>query len=374
MRLTIVSETYLPQLNGVSRTLGQLVRVLEEQGDAVQLIHPDYGEPRRHADDVLVRSEEIPFYREVRLPMPPFSSVRHAIDRFRPDLIHIATEATLGLSVLQFARRRRIPVVSSFHTNFDQYTDHYRFGWLNGAVWRYLRWFHNQTRETYVPSRATIETLRARGFERLALWPRGVDCDQFRPDAAGRARVRERLGMGAEQVVVGHVSRIAAEKNVEYLAAALERLVSGCARARVIVVGDGPARAELEARLGAAGTCVGYQTGAALAEYYAAFDLFAFASTTETFGNVVLEAMAAGLPVVALDAGGPGEIVRHQETGILISPKSAASVMADALAGLIQDEARRAAMGAAARKYAEGQSWRAIMLGLRARYEGVMRS
>ncbi len=111
MRVTLVSETFLPQLNGVSRTLGQLVRVLDASGDVVQLVHPDYGVARRHPDDVLVRSEEIPFYREVMLPMPPFSPVHRAIERFRPEIIHIATEATLGLSVLRFARWRRIAVM-----------------------------------------------------------------------------------------------------------------------------------------------------------------------------------------------------------------------------------------------------------------------
>src|SRR5262245_137602 len=148
MRITIVSETYLPQVNGVSRTLTQLVKALEHSGDSIQLVHPDYGQTRRHADDCFVRSEEIPFYRELRLPMPPFAQVHDAIDRFRPNLIHVATEATLGLSVLRFAIRQRIPIVSSFHTNFGQYAWHYGLGWLDGIVWRYLRWFHNQTRET----------------------------------------------------------------------------------------------------------------------------------------------------------------------------------------------------------------------------------
>src|SRR5262249_26472712 len=136
------------QVNGVSRTLGQLVRVLTEAGDTVQLIHPDYGEGAETEHHHLVRSVSLPFYRELYLPMPPFGGVREAIDEFCPDLVHIATEATLGLTALRHARRRKIPTVSSFHTNFDQYTAHYRIGWARGTIWRYLRWFHNRTLET----------------------------------------------------------------------------------------------------------------------------------------------------------------------------------------------------------------------------------
>src|SRR6516165_3499694 len=122
MRVTLVTETYFPQVNGVSRTLGELVRVLTEAGDSVQLIHPDYGQGGDRENVHTVPSIMLPFYKELHLPRPPFGSVHRAIDAFRPDIVHIATEATLGLSVLRFARRRRLTVASSFHTNFDQYS------------------------------------------------------------------------------------------------------------------------------------------------------------------------------------------------------------------------------------------------------------
>src|SRR5258708_16463328 len=132
MRVSLITETYFPQVNGVSRTLGELVRHLSDQGDQVQLIHPDYGELSERDDRHLVRSIKLPFYKELHLPLPPFGEVRKAIDSFRPDLVHIATEATLGLSALRHLLRRRIPTVSSFHTNFDQYSRHYRVGWAKG--------------------------------------------------------------------------------------------------------------------------------------------------------------------------------------------------------------------------------------------------
>lgn len=372
MRVTIVTETYFPQVNGVSRTLGELVRHLRACGDEVQLIHPDYG--HRAASGVApddwhaVRSIVLPFYKELHLPLPPFGGVRRAIRAFQPDILHIATEATLGLAVLRFALQRRIPVVSSFHTNFDQYSRHYRVGWARGVIESYLRWFHNQTLETYVPSRATIAQLEPIGFERLVLWQRGVDASMFRPDRPGRAELRKALGWGADDPVIAYVSRIAPEKNVDYLADALAKVLARRPDARILMVGDGPSRPALERRLGASARFVGYKTGADVADHYAAADLFAFASKTETFGNVVLEAMASGLPVVALRAGGVGETVRPGQTGILIDPDQAPDRMADALVGLIEHPVERRRMADEARAYAEGQSWDVIMGGLRDRY------
>ena len=371
MRITLVTETYFPQVNGVSRTLGQLRRALTERGDAVQLIHPNYGGPANDPSVVPVRSIRVPFYPELHLPVPPFGRVRRAIDAFRPDLIHVATEAMLGLSVLNHAKRGGIPVVSSFHTNFDQYTHHYGVGWTRSWIWRYLRWFHNRAAETYVPSRATIADLQNRGFERLVLWPRGVDAVLFHPGRSGRERVRSALGLEPGDVVIGHVSRIAAEKNVGFLGDALAMVRAVRSNVKLLIVGDGPEREALERTLGPTARFVGYRKGDDLADHYAAADLFAFASVTETFGNVVLEAMASGLPVVALRAGGPGEIVQDGDTGLLAPVDAAPEEFADALIRLVDDSAARRAMAEAARTYALSQSWDTIMQGLRERYKAV---
>ena len=228
-------------------------------------------------------------------------------------MIHIATEATLGWSVLRRALRRRLAVVSSFHTNFDQYSRHYRVGWARAAIWRYLRWFHNNTRETYVPSETTIAELEGLGFERVVLWRRGVDSSLFRPDRPGRLDVRRALGWAPEDVVITYVSRIAPEKNVDYLADALAIVASRRPDVRILLVGDGPSRPALEQRIGSIAHFAGYLQGEELSDHYAASDIFAFSSLTETFGNVVLEAMASGLPVVALRAGGVGESVSREQ-------------------------------------------------------------
>jgi glycosyltransferase involved in cell wall biosynthesis len=372
MRVTLVTETYFPQVNGVSRTLGQLVRHLSEAGDSVQLVLPDYGAAAEHEPIHRVRSISLPFYKELHLPLPPFGATHRAIDRFRPDLIHIATEATLGLSVLRHALRRAIPVVSSFHTNFDQYSDHYGVGWARGTIWRYLRWFHNRTRETYVPSRPTIAALEAKGFERLVLWPRGVDGRLFRPDRPGRDVVRRALGFGPDEVVIGYVGRIAVEKNVTFLAEALARVAAECPDARFLFVGDGPARAEVERRMGPQARFVGYRSGDDLADHYAAADLFAFSSVTETFGNVVLEALASGLPVVALRAGGIGDIVQPGVTGLLLDSDTTPEPFARAVMTLVDDAELRRRYAESARAHALSQTWDAIMDTLRDRYLHVI--
>jgi glycosyltransferase involved in cell wall biosynthesis len=369
MRVSLVTETYFPQVNGVSRTLGELVRHLTGRGDQVQLIQPDYGESVEREHVHLVRSVNLPFYKELYLPLPPFGAVRRSIDEFRPDLVHIATEATLGLSVLRHVLRRKIATVSSFHTNFDQYSRHYRIGWAKGTIWRYLRWFHNRTRETYVPSQATIRDLEALGFARLILWPRGVDGSLFRPDRPGRHEVRRSLGWGPDDLVISYVSRIAPEKNVAYLADALAIVAARRPEVRILFVGDGPTRGELERRLGSIARFAGYRIGEDLADHYAAGDIFAFSSLTETFGNVVLEAMASGMPVVAVRAGGVGDTVQPGSTGLLVEPADPPDRFAEAILSLVDPPERRRLMAEAARAYALSQSWDAIMGRLRHRYE-----
>ncbi len=372
MRVTLVTETFAPQVNGVSRTLGQLVHYLESVGDSVQVVHPHYGPAAAGPDRFQVPSVPFPLYPEVRVPLPPFGPVIRAIDAFGPDLIHVATEATLGWTVVRHALKRRVPLVSSFHTNFDQYCDHYHLGWAKGAAWRYLRWFHNRTSETYVPSQVTIDDLAARGFERLVLWPRGVDGHLFRPDRTRRGTLRRELGFGPDDIVVGHVSRLAAEKNAAYLADALRLVAEACPRVKFLVVGDGPERASFEAKMGPSARFVGYRSRDDLADHYASMDLFAFASVTETFGNVVLEALASGLPVVALKAGGVGEIVEDDVTGRLVTPDQPPGVLAEALIALVNQTNRRRSMAGAAREYATEQTWESIMSRLRGHYLDVL--
>jgi len=372
MRVSLVTETFAPQINGVSRALEELRRHLAERGDAVQLIHPDYGAPAGNPFDQPARAVNPPFYKDLYLPIPPFRRVHEAIDAFRPDLIHIATSALLGLSALRHARRRATPVVSSFHTNFDQYAACYGIGWTAGAIQRYLRWFHNQTRATYVPSLAALDRLNRLGFKRLALWPRGVDSALFRPDRPSRLSIRRALGWSPDDRVIVHVGRLAREKNIGFLASSLGIVAKRRPGVRLLIVGDGPSRPEMEARLGSAARFVGFRVGEELADHYAAGDLFALASRTETFGNVALEAMASGTPVVALRAGGVVDIVEDGVTGSLVDPDSPPRTFADVLIRLVDDAEARRRMAGAARAFAESQNWGVVMEDLRDSYMRIL--
>ena len=201
------------------------------------------------------------------------------------------------------------------------------------------------------------------------LWPRGVDGTLFRPDRPGRRQVRQALGWGPNDLVISYVSRIAPEKNVSYLADALAIVAARRPDVRILFVGDGPTRSDLERRIGAIASFAGYRMGEELADYYSAGDLFAFSSLTETFGNVVLEAMASGMPVAALRAGGVGDTVQPGKTGLLVEPTEPPARFAEAILSLIAEPARLRAMAEAARAYALSQSWDAIMSELRQRYQ-----
>lgn len=386
MRIALVTETYPPQINGVSRTLEQLARHAVRRGHEVIVVHPRYAAnagakpliEEAGYQELELPAVPLPFYSEVILPRPPFGRMRRALDRFRPEIVHIATEALLGHAALRHGLRRGWPVVSSYHTNFDSYAAHYRLRWTVPTVTRYLRWFHNRTAATYVPSTSIIRKLSAIGFERLVLWSRGVDTALFRPRIEERIAGRRRLDIPPTAFVAGHCGRLAAEKNVDYLADVFERFLTRVLHAHVVIVGDGPSREGIARRLcsvpGLARRVhfTGYLTGPKLADAYGLMDVFAFASRTETFGNVLLEAMATGLPVVALAEGGPADVVADRVNGRSLAPQSPASMMADVLAEWSHLPATVRSMGDSARAYAQSQSWESVMDGLFDDYRRVI--
>ncbi|MFM7319584.1 MAG: glycosyltransferase family 4 protein [Isosphaeraceae bacterium] len=373
MKLALITETFPPQINGVSRTLGQLADFMVAQGHELLVIQPEYQEKksvlRKPSNLTIVSLPAIalPFYKEIVVPRPPYGVMRTVLNDFQPDLVHIATEAVLGYSALRFCRKKNFPVVSSFHTNFDAYAQHYRVSWLVPMVSRYLRWFHNQTIETYVPSRTIINRLESIGFERLKCWPRGVDARLFAPNRPGAAKIREELGIPKGAFVVGHCGRLAPEKNFEYLEQVFQKFLAIRPSDHVLVVGDGPSRNSLEMKLKSdpqiAGRIhfTGYKTGELLADCYSAMNAFAFASLTETFGNVILEAMASGLAVVALAEGGPVDVIQNEVTGTLLNSSAGPELMVKQLEEWSIHRDKTDAFGMAARDYAKTQIWNSIM-------------
>jgi glycosyltransferase involved in cell wall biosynthesis len=337
-RLAIFTDTYAPQLNGVTRTLERLAADVERRGGAARVFTVDApGEPRPPA----VRWRSVPFwaYPEMRLAWPGAEAAKAELRQFRPTLVHAATQLGVGLAGRAAARSLGIPLVSSYHTNLTAYARHYRLGALAEPGWRFLRWFHAGASRTYCPTRAVADELAARGFARLAIWGRGVDTTRFSPAHRSDA-LRARLGIRRGEVLAVYVGRIAAEKDLDVALDAM-RLIGPPERSgiRLMLVGEGPHEATCRGRAPAGTVFTGRIEGDALAEAYASADLFVFPSRTDTFGNVLVEAMASGLPVLAADVPQTREVIAG--TGHLF-PAGNASALVGVLLRLARDPAARA--------------------------------
>ena len=304
LHITLITETFPPEINGVANTLGRLCDGLRARGHQVELVRPrQVGDEQLGSDDelLLCRGWPLPGYPGLQWGQSSMHKLLRRWKRHRPDVLYIATEGPLGLSALRAARRLGICVVSGFHTNFQQYTSQYGLGLLTRLLTHYLRWFHNRSTLTLVPSISQRLELERRHFERLALLSRGVDSQLFHP-AKRLQSLREQWGLAENDIAVLHVGRLAPEKNTGLLKRSFDALKAAYPQRtiKLIVVGDGPQRVVLEKELPEAIFC-GSQRGEALASHYASGDLFLFPSLTETFGNVVLEALASGLGVVSYD-------------------------------------------------------------------------
>ncbi|MFT3866852.1 MAG: glycosyltransferase family 1 protein [Nibricoccus sp.] len=323
MQIALVTETFPPEVNGVALTLQRLVSGLGNRRHPVTIVRPrQKGEasagPRVHNategfDQRLVAGCPIPFYNSLRLGLPAGGMLRRSWRENRPDVVHIATEGPLGYSALKTALALGIPVSSSFHTNFQQYGGHYGMRFGRVLAMRYLRWFHNCAACTLVPTEEMRMRLSRFKFERLAVLSRGVDARLFSPAKRSDA-LRRAWGAEPDDPVVIHVGRVAPEKNIELAVEAYQMVRQVNPRTRFVVVGDGPKRPELEDKYPDF-IYAGTRKGEDLAAYYASADLFLFPSVTETFGNVVTEAMASGLVIVGYDYAAMRQHVRTGMNG-----------------------------------------------------------
>ena len=369
MRVAIFSEVYWPMVSGVGLTLQRLARALEARGHAVRVYSATYRTPRGAAQpDELRPSPSIPLflYPDVQWAFPQLREIVPDLEEFRPDVVHCATEFAMGLTGLRAATRLAVPVVASAHTDYERYASRYGLRWAAETGWRYLRWFYQQASLVLCPSRVYEAHLHRRGVMHTGLWSRGVDAHRFHPrfrSEAWRAR------RGGTPVVLS-VGRIAREKNVELLLEAWSRLGRARGRARLVLVGRGPLSPLLAANAPEGVELLGQLEGDALATAYASADIFAFPSTTETFGNVLLEAMAPGLPSVAARAGGVLEFAEHQRNAWLTEPDDAAA-LAEGLGRLLSDESLCAGLACGALEAARVRSWEAVFDRLMADYERV---
>lgn len=376
MRIALFTDTYLPTVNGVARALGLLVEHAVREGHEVALVTPPLpGGPAEHAALQLRQPGiEVPFYRELHLCRPWLGrAAQRRLADFRPDLVHAATEASVGWTGRRWARDAGVPLVTSYCTHFAAYAAGYGLGFLEAPLWRYLRAFHAPAERTVAPSRDALETLSEHGFhDRLGLWPRGVDAEGFHPRRRSPS-IRREMAPGAE-VVLLYVGRIAPEKRVHLLLEAFPEIRRTAGRAvGLVLVGDGPALDELRRREVEGVTFTGYRRGSLLAATYASADLFLFPSDTETFGQVVTEAFASGLPVVAAARGGVTDLVDPGRNGDLFRPGDVASLVETVLP-IVRDDVLRWGMGRDARLDAEGRSWAGVFRDLFALYRDACSS
>jgi len=359
MRLALFTDTFVPQMNGVANTLQRLTVYLQRRGIEYLIFAPKCAPKDIYADPIRpIASIPLFLYPECRLALPNLLAIRAELDRFRPNLIHLATPFNLGLCGLRYAQSHHTPYVTSYHTHFDRYLEYYRVKGMVPLYWSYIKWFHRSCDATFAPSIDTINTLQSHGIDRLKLWSRGVDCQLFTPEKR-HSNVRERYGIN-EPILLLYVGRIAPEKDIHTLSAIMRTLPeSAKKRVHWLVVGDGPLLPELRGQVPSNVTFTGYKQGDELAQLYASADIFVFPSSTETFGNVVLEAMASGLPVIAANAGGVKEIVVPNHTGVLCEPGHPESFVRE-ICNYIDSPQRLASLGIEARQVALTRSWEAI--------------
>lgn len=308
LRLALFTDTFAPQMNGVARTLNRLVSTVRERGGSVRIF--TCTDPQVKVIDADVRrypSIAVPVYPELRLSIPSMRQVERDLRDFAPTLIHAATPFGVGLAGRRAARTTGIPFVTSYHTSFSAYASFYHLGWLARSGWEFLKWFHNSGQRTYCPTRTVQRELAERGFENLFVWSRGVSAERFSPANRSRA-MRMRMGGADDAVIVAYVGRIAKEKGIDHLLAAANELAD-VASIKFAFAGDGPHLEQCRSIAPPSVTFLGRLEGEELAAFYASADVFVFPSVTDTFGNVLLEAMASGLPIVAADTPTTREVV-----------------------------------------------------------------
>lgn len=371
LRIAIVTETYPPEVNGVAVTLARVVDGLRARNHAIQLVRPRQQDtdPAREApvepaggghrlDEVLLRGLPIPRYPHLKMGMPSKKALITLWTLRRPDVVHIATEGPLGWSALQAAQQLKLPVCSDFRTNFHAYSRHYGVGWLNKPILAYLRKFHNRTLHTMVPTEALRQQLADSGFRNLSVLARGVDATLFHP-ARRSAALRASWGAGDHTTVVLCVGRLAPEKNLATLAAAYDAMRQTTAALRLVLVGDGPARKDIQ-RCCPDAVMAGVRTGEDLAAHYASGDVLLFPSLTETFGNVTPEAMASGLAVLAFDYAAAAQLIRQDENGLLATFGDRGDFLRQALR-LANDRGLVRRLGLQARQTASAMGWERIV-------------
>ncbi len=360
LRVALFSGNYNYVKDGANQALNRLVGRMIERGIDVRVYSPVVDEPAFPATGTLigVPSVPIPGRGEYRVALGLPMAVKKDLKAFRPDIVHLSAPDWLGHDAKRWGRAKGLPVVASVHTRFETYFDYYKMGFIRRGAERLLKSFYGDLDEIYAPSESMAEVLRQEGYsEKVRIWSRGVDRSVFYPELRDMGW-RQGLGIADDVPVIGFVGRLVLEKGLDIVAATIAELDRREVPHRLLVVGDGPARAEFEAQAPKA-VFAGFQTGKDLGRAYASSDMFLNPSITETFGNVTLEAMACAVPPIAAAATGASSLVVDGVSGRLVEPGNVGA-FADALEAYVRDPALRGAHGAASLERAKAFDWDAI--------------
>lgn len=368
MRIALFTETFLPKVDGIVTRLKHTVEQLQRAGDQVMVFSPEGGLTEYMGAQIHgVSGFPLPLYPELKLALPR-PSIGEALEAFQPDIVHVVNPAVLGLAGIYYSKAMNLPLIASYHTHLPKYLEHYGLGMLEGVMWEMIKAMHNQAYLNLCTSTAMQSELTSHGIERVDVWQRGVDTELFRPELISQ-EMRYRLSQGhPEAPLLLYIGRLSAEKEIDRIKPVLE----GIPGARLALVGDGPHREELQRHFEGTSTYfVGYLAGEELASAYASADAFIFPSRTETLGLVLLEAMAAGCPVVAANSGGIPDIVTNGENGYMFDPADDNGAL-DATRRLLAANTERELLRRNARLEAEKWGWAAATSQLQKFYEAVL--
>jgi glycosyltransferase involved in cell wall biosynthesis len=369
-KIAIFTDTYFPHINGVSNTLYQYIQFLEYHNIQYILLSPSY----RHIDldreqgYNIEKFKAVKFllYPESRFTLPSRRKMKRLLDEFQPEVIHLMTEFSMGYFGLRYAKKNHIKVVSNYSTHFTQYLKYFKIGFLSGLLWRYQKWFHNSADITFTPSNDTRDYLIDRGISNVKIFGRGISSEVFSPDLWS-SQLREKW-LAKDKTVLLYVGRLSPEKDLHILMKSFEKLKQIHTHLALVITGSGPMKKELESYEMEDVIFTGYQTGTALHTIYASCDVFVFPSPTETLGNVVLEAMASGLPVIGVDQGGVKENILHGKNGFLANPKDVDS-FTKYVNMVLTDQQLYQKMKQHSLMYAKTKSWKEIFSRLIQNYQ-----
>lgn len=352
MRIAIVTETFLPNTDGIVTRLCASIRWLLAEGHDVLIISPDLGvEEFEGAKVAGIPARSFFLYRDKEFALPN-RKVGRELKEFNPDVVHVVNPAFVGVAGIYYARKMKMPLMASYHTHVPRLAEYYHVSFLKPILWGYFRLLHNRADMNLCTSKAVYSDLNKHHFRNVHVWKRGVDTSAFSPDHYSES-MRERLTNGhPSKKLMLYVGRLAAEKEIERIKEILERSPDMC----LALIGDGPNRSFLEKYFeGTSTVFTGFLHGEELAQAYASSDIFVFPSTTETLGLVILESMASGLPVVAAQNGPTGEQIEDGVTGLLYDPDKEGDFAR--VTERLKDDELRGRIASQAQKVTEGLDW-----------------